>query len=174
MAGPPLGGKLIDRFGPKRVLLFGLVIMVAGYLFLALYVSTAPSVPMLVAGLAVVGLGMGFAMGAPTNYMILENTDQKDSTSAIATVTLIRQIGTTIAPAIYVGLITAGSGAAGAGIAGTGAAGSGAAASGISGAGSLGAGAAGLGVAGYQHMLLCVALFNVAALVTMLFYQPKR
>ena len=57
-------------------------------------------------GLALVGLGLGFAMGTPTNYMILENTKSTHSTSAIATVALIRQIGTTIAPAIFVGFIS--------------------------------------------------------------------
>ena len=54
---------------------------------------------------------MGMAMGAPTNYMILENTSKQDSTSAIATITLIRQIGTSLAPAIFVGLIASGAGA---------------------------------------------------------------
>ena len=107
MIGPPAGGRLIDRFGPKKVLLSGLAVMIAGYLFLAFYVSMAPSAVTLVLGLAVVGLGMGFAMGAPTNYMILENTDPEDSTSAIATITLIRQMGTTIAPAIFVRFISA-------------------------------------------------------------------
>ena len=53
---------------------------------------------------------MGFAMGAPTNYMILENTDPKDSNSAIATIALVRQIGTSLAPAVLVGFISQGSG----------------------------------------------------------------
>ena len=134
----PVGGKLIDKVGPKPVLVTGLAISIAGLLFLAFVAATAPSFATLVAGLAVVGAGMGLAMGAPTNYMILENTSKEDSTSAIATITLIRQIGTSVAPAIYVGLI-----------------------------------ASSPGLAGYQHMLLCVALFNVAALVTMLFYRKS-
>ena len=135
----PIGGKLIDKFGPKPVLITGLAISTAGLAYLALIAVTAPSFVTFVIGLAIVGAGMGMSMGAPTNYMILENTDKAESSSAIATITLIRQIGTSIAPAIYVGLITSTP-----------------------------------GLAGYQHMLFCVALFNVAALVTMLFYQPKR
>ena len=59
------------------------------------------------------GLGLGFAMGSPTNYMILENTNERDSTSAIATVALVRQVGTTIAPAIFVGFISADNGVSG-------------------------------------------------------------
>ena len=135
----PIGGKLIDKLGPKPVLITGLAISTAGLAYLALIAVTAPSFATFVIGLAIVGAGMGMSMGAPTNYMILENTDKAESSSAIATITLIRQIGTSIAPAIYVGLITSTP-----------------------------------GLAGYQHMLFCVALFNVAALVTMLFYQPKR
>ena len=110
IAGPPLAGKLIDRFGAKPVLLFGLVVMVAGYLFLAFFVASNATVVSMVVGLAIVGFGMGFAMGAPTNYMILENTDPSESTSAIATITLIRQIGTSVAPAILVGFISQGAG----------------------------------------------------------------
>lgn len=135
----PVGGKIIDKVGPKPVLVTGLGISIAGLLFLALVALAAPSPAMLIAGLMIVGAGMGMAMGAPTNYMILENTDERDSTSAIATITLIRQIGTSIAPAIFVGLI-----------------------------------ASAPGMAGYQHMLLCVVLFNALALVTMLFYRPQK
>lgn len=135
----PVGGKLIDKVGPKPVLITGLVVSIAGLLFLALVAVAAPSAVTFIVGLAIVGAGMGLAMGAPTNYMILENTSKADSTSAIATITLIRQIGTSLAPAIYVGLI-----------------------------------ASSPGLAGYQHMLFCVAIFNVLALVTMLFYRSPQ
>lgn len=109
----PIGGKVIDKVGPKPVLMTGLAISVVGLLFLAFVAVAAPSIATFVAGLAVVGAGMGMAMGAPTNYMILENTEKQDGTSAIATITLIRQIGTTVAPAIYIGLIASAPGLAG-------------------------------------------------------------
>ena len=73
-------------------------------------VGAFPSPVAFVIVLAVVGLGMGFAMGAPTNYMILSNTSPSESTSAIATITLVRQIGTSLAPAILVGFISQGTG----------------------------------------------------------------
>lgn len=101
----PFGGKIIDKIGPRPVLLLGLAISIAGLLFLALVAVPAASAALLIAGLVVVGAGMGFAMGAPTNYMILENTSEADSASAIATITLIRQIGTSLAPAVYVGMV---------------------------------------------------------------------
>ena len=113
MFGPPLGGKLIDRFGPKPVLMSGLGIAAAGFLFLAFASLNHANAALLVAGLAIMGLGMGFAMGAPTNYMILENTDPTESGSAIATIALVRQIGTTVAPASLLGFVAAQPGAGG-------------------------------------------------------------
>ena len=110
IVGPPLAGRLIDKFGAKPVLLFGLAVMTVGYLALAFITAPAATPATMVIGLAVVGFGMGFAMGAPTNYMILENTDSSESTSAIATITLVRQIGTSLAPAILVGFISQGTG----------------------------------------------------------------
>lgn len=109
----PVGGKLIDRFGAKPVLIFGLSTASLGYLFLALVAAPNPSNALMIAGLMIVGLGMGFSMGAPTNYMILENTDASESASAIATITFVRQIGVTLAPAIFVGFIADGAGVAG-------------------------------------------------------------
>ena len=109
----PIAGKIIDKIGPKRVLATGFVISIVGLLFLALVAAAMPSPATLISGLAIIGAGMGMAMGAPTNYMILENTDEGESTSAIATITLIRQIGTSVAPAVYVGLIASAPGMAG-------------------------------------------------------------
>ena len=103
----PIAGRIIDKVGPKPVLITGLAISIVGLLFLALVAMRNPSFATFVGGLMVVGAGMGMTMGAPTNYMILENTDPADSTTAIATITLIRQIGTTIAPALLVTLIAA-------------------------------------------------------------------
>lgn len=109
----PIGGKVIDKVGPKPVLVTGLAISIAGLLYLALVAVVAPSAVTLVVGLAIVGAGMGMAMGAPTNYMILENVGKDESTSAIATITLVRQIGTSLAPAVFVGLIASSPGLAG-------------------------------------------------------------
>jgi len=103
IAGPPLGGRLIDRFGPKPVLAFGLTVMTMGFAFLALVCAPHPTLAGLVGGLAVVGLGMGFAMGAPTNYMVLQSTSPDEASSAVASIALVRQLGTSIGPAILVG-----------------------------------------------------------------------
>ncbi|MDO5117602.1 MAG: MFS transporter [Eggerthellaceae bacterium] len=111
--GPVIAGKLIDRLGPKKPLMGGLFIAALGFLFVAFFVTEHPSSLLLIIGLSVIGLGMGLSMGAPTNYMILESTSEGESTVAIATITLIRQIGTTLSPALLVGFITSGIGMTG-------------------------------------------------------------
>lgn len=113
IVGPPVGGKLIDKHGAKPVLLSGLLVTAAGFGFLAFFVTANPSIPAMLVGLSVVGLGMGFTMGTPLNYMILQNTTDEESSSAIATISLVRQMGTTLAPALLVGFTTAGLGIAG-------------------------------------------------------------
>lgn len=107
VVGPPVGGKIIDTRGPVPVLAFGLTVTAIGFAFLALFVAAHPSTVAMVVGLIVVGLGLGFAMGTPLNYMILQVADPKESTTAIATLALVRQMGTTVAPAILVGFTTA-------------------------------------------------------------------
>jgi hypothetical protein len=54
---------------------------------------------------------MGFTIGAPLNYMMLENTQKDESNSALAALSLVRSIGTTIAPAIMIGFIAHAGGA---------------------------------------------------------------
>ncbi|MEG1336738.1 MAG: MFS transporter [Clostridiales bacterium] len=103
--GAPLSGKLIDKYGVKIVLGFGLFASIAGALFLILVAANHPNLITIVVSLMIIGVGVGFTMGTPLNYMMLDNTDPKESTSALATVSLIRSIGTAIAPAIMIGFL---------------------------------------------------------------------
>ena len=103
--GAPISGKLIDRFGPKVILAFGFACSIAGALFMMLVTARHPSMATVFIGLALSGLGMGFTMGTPVNYMMLANTDPKQSNSALATLSLVRSIGTAVAPAIMVGFL---------------------------------------------------------------------
>lgn len=113
MFGPPIGGKLIDRFGPRPVMSGGLLVAALGFIFIATVCLSHPSSVLLIVGLGIMGLGLGFAMGAPTNYMVLENTTPQESGAAIATIALVRQIGTTVAPALLLGFVAASPGAPG-------------------------------------------------------------
>ncbi len=103
--GAPVSGKLIDRFGVKAVLGFGLVASIAGSLFLVFVAAVNPGLVSVVVSLVLIGLGMGFTMGTPLNYMMLEKTDDSQSNSALATLSLVRSIGTAVAPAIMVGFL---------------------------------------------------------------------
>lgn len=103
--GAPISGKLIDKFGPKLILGFGFIISICGSLFLALIATANPSIITVVISLILIGMGVGFTMGTPLNYMMLSHTKESESNSALATLSLVRSIGTAIAPAIMVGFI---------------------------------------------------------------------
>ncbi len=105
--GAPVSGKLIDKFGPKLILAFGFLSTAVGALFMMFVTTKAPSLLTVLIGLAFAGLGMGFTMGTPVNYMMLEHTNPKESNSALAALSLVRSIGTAIAPAIMAGFLAA-------------------------------------------------------------------
>lgn len=105
--GAPVSGKLIDKFGPKLILAFGFLSTAVGALFMMFVTTKYPSLLTVLVGLAFAGLGMGFTMGTPVNYMMLEHTDPKESNSALAALSLVRSIGTAIAPAIMAGFLAA-------------------------------------------------------------------
>ncbi len=103
--GAPISGKLIDKFGAKVVLGFGFLMSIIGALFLVLVTTAHPSLLTVLISLALIGTGMGFTIGTPLNYMMLANTEEKESNSALATLSLVRSIGTAVAPAIMVGFL---------------------------------------------------------------------
>lgn len=100
-----LSGKLIDKIGAKYVLLMGFAITIIGSLFLILVAAVTPNVLNVVISLMLLGFGLGFTIGAPVNYMMLENISEKEANSGLATLSLVRSIGTAIAPAIMVGFL---------------------------------------------------------------------
>ena len=103
--GAPMSGRLIDRFGVKLVLGIGFVSAIAGCLYLAFVAAASPTLVNVVVSLVLIGISIGFVMGTPLNYMMLENTDESESNSALATLSLVRSIGTAVAPAIMVGFL---------------------------------------------------------------------
>ena len=103
--GAPVSGKLIDKFGARLILLLGFGLSIVGAVFLAFVTINHPNLYTVMIGLILTGLGMGFTMGTPINYMMLANTDERESNSALASISLVRSIGTAIAPAIMVGFI---------------------------------------------------------------------
>ncbi len=73
--GSPMSGKLIDKFGVKPVLGFGFATAVVGSLFATFVACPNPNILTVIVSLVLIGLGMGFTMGTPLNYMMLQKTD---------------------------------------------------------------------------------------------------
>lgn len=104
-AASMMSGKLIDKHGAKPVMAAGFLITIVGCLYLSLVTVRFVNLPNVAIALIVIGFGLGLTMGTPLNYMMLQNTDDRESNSALATLSLVRSIGTAVAPAIMVGFI---------------------------------------------------------------------
>ncbi len=103
----PLSGKMLDKFGERTTLRLGFSFTVAGTLWMSLVVTKLLGFPSLFVGLALMGLGVGFSMGAPLNYMVLKNVPKEEGTTALATLSVIRSIGVTLSPSLMIGFIVA-------------------------------------------------------------------
>ena len=102
----PLGGIFIDKYGAKIMLLIGFTCTIIGSLILALYTGNNPSFFSLLIGLIFIGLGMGFTMGTPINYLMMNFVKKEDASLGQSTVSLVRSIGLTISPNILIGFIS--------------------------------------------------------------------
>lgn len=102
----PVSGRLIDHYGAKLILLIGFVTSILGSMFLIFIATSYPNMFTVCVSLMLMGLGIGFTMGTPLNYMMLDNTKESEANSALATVSLVRSIGTAIAPAIMIGFLS--------------------------------------------------------------------
>lgn len=103
--GAPLSGRLTDKFGPRAVLGLGAGISLVAAIVIILWAIPQPSMTSVLVGLIGLGLGLGFIVGSPLNYMMLERVPDSESSSALGTLSLVRAIGTTLAPALMVGFL---------------------------------------------------------------------
>ncbi len=106
--GAPLSGRLTDQYGPKLVLGFGFAVSAVASVAVVWWMIPHPSTISVVSCLALIGLGLGFVVGSPLNYMMLQRTRPAEASSALGTLSLVRSIGTTLAPAIMVGFVIQG------------------------------------------------------------------
>lgn len=104
----PLSGRLIDKKGAKFVLLLGFLFNIAGSLVLGYGATYFLNFASVLAGLALMGLGVGFTMGAPLNYLVLKNVPAKESASGLAAMSLMRSMGLAVSPGLLVGFIVNG------------------------------------------------------------------
>jgi MFS family permease len=92
-----VGGVMVDRLGPRRVLLAGLVAGAVGGVLLML-----PHVSLLRFGLAMVAFGVGtaFTMGAPLNRMALGLYRADQAGEALSLVAVFRSVGLAAGPVL--------------------------------------------------------------------------
>lgn len=102
----PVSGKIIDKKGAPFVLSLGFLFTIIGTLTLAFIAAKSLTFLSIFFGLMFMGLGVGFAMGAPLNYLVLQAVPSSEGTTAIAAMSLIRSIGVTISPSLMIGFIT--------------------------------------------------------------------
>ncbi len=101
----PLGGKFIDKYSAKLVTVLGMICTAFGTFFLAFFTTAHPSFVSIMIGLVFVGFGMGFTMGTPLNYLMLSFVGERESASALSTLSLIRSIGVAVSPNIMINFI---------------------------------------------------------------------
>lgn len=99
--GAGAGGALVDRRGPVQALLAATGLTVLGFLLFPLWVT---SLWQMVVASCLVGVGFGFMLGAPINVLAAEKAGNQKGI-ALATSSLLRQVGMTLAPTVYAGFI---------------------------------------------------------------------
>lgn len=95
--GSPIIGRLVDKIGPRPVIIAGVALMSLGMLLFKLSGSSLP--PFIVAG-AMVGIGLSGLLGAPVRYLTLSESSDLERSSAQALVSLSGSLGQLIAAAL--------------------------------------------------------------------------
>lgn len=101
----PFGGRLSDRLGRRAPTIAGHLAMVAGALPLAL-IGSDVSIPILVIGLALVGVGLGLT-GASIQATAVESIPASHAGAASGTLSTSRYLGSITGAAVLAGLIGA-------------------------------------------------------------------
>lgn len=101
----PIGGKFIDKYSAKVVLLAGFGATMIGTLTLALFVSKTNNAVGLFFALGIMGVGMGLTMGTPLNYLMQSYVKKEEASSAQATLSLVKSVGIAVSPNILVNFI---------------------------------------------------------------------
>ncbi|WP_236790519.1 DHA2 family efflux MFS transporter permease subunit [Amycolatopsis sp. GM8] len=105
----PIGGRLADKIGPGKVVLPGIVVILAG---LAVFTQVGADTPyaVLLAGLFVMGLGMGATM-MPINAAALQTLTQRSVARASTAMNIVQQaaggIGSALMSIILASLLAA-------------------------------------------------------------------
>lgn len=102
----PIGGRFIDKYSAKAVILVGFTCTIVGDLILALVVSKNCNVPLLIICLCILGVGMGLSMGTPLNYLMQTYAPPEETASAQSTLSLVKSIGIAVSPNILINFVS--------------------------------------------------------------------
>lgn len=102
MAFTPISAKLLTRLGGRLTLSIGAFVIAGGYI-IAVFLMDAPWQLMLASCVASAGVGIGYA-AMPT--LILSNVPAHEAASSVGLNSLMRSMGTTIAGAVMVVVLT--------------------------------------------------------------------
>ena len=104
--GAPIGGKIIDRYGVKILLLFGFSFTISGSLYQSFVTAIYPSLANLAIGIGLMGVGMGFTMGTPINYLMMSLVKPSEISIGQSTASLFRSIGVAVSSNLLVNFIS--------------------------------------------------------------------
>lgn len=102
--GAGFGGALVAKRGPIFTVLLSGIITAIGFALFPLWIEAKWQ---FIVSSMVAGLGIGVVLGAPLNILATEGL-QANKGTALASLSLLRQVGMTIAPTIYAGFIARG------------------------------------------------------------------
>ena len=98
------GGFFVDKKGPVKTLIFAGIIGIVGFGGLGFFTDTKL---LFILFSVIAGIGFGFVLGAPLT-VLTSNAAGTQKGSAIGTLSVSRQIGLTISPAIFAAFIQSG------------------------------------------------------------------
>jgi MFS family permease len=101
--GSPVFGRLIDKYGVKKIVITGLSLLAAGFFLLSL---TGSQKLIYYSSGVLVGLGLSVLAGSSLRYIILNNTSAEDRATSQGMVTILMSIGQITGTAV-IGLLLA-------------------------------------------------------------------
>lgn len=98
-------GMLVDKIGPKIVLIFGAIVTTIGAIFMMFADTTLEFILFQV----ILGLGLSAMSGAPIRYIVLHETNEKEKSSAQGLVSLVSSFGIMVGSALAGSFLASGS-----------------------------------------------------------------
>ncbi len=100
----PLSGRALDRVGSRDVLLIGAVLTELG---LAIFALAFASLPLVLVAMIVAGAGFGALLGAPTRYVVTNETPQSGRATAVGLLSQALIVGQILGSSLAGGLFGA-------------------------------------------------------------------